>query len=456
MVSTLGRMNSMRTLSFLRDWKVLILPWTLLAGCTTAPRSSPEPIVAQDLSGFRDPAFFFKKSDSRRNDLCVCIIGSTPKSQQGFFKLGCSLWFTRQSCENRRRIEQDDLVGMSVAESLETVPQGSKVVIGFVGHWHSAAQTVDWLETEVLPVASDRAIDVRVDNTACSGGDDPTRLRDGTNALLKRYALPNLDVRVNQAISSGLWDPYLPGKNNFWVEYSARGGQGTLKFPQCRSFEKRSCWGWMQGGGSGFCEEEESGKLMPRLLVCSQVEREVYVQSPGGGKVGQLERKKRKVYEWTRMPVGKPSFEIVEKKGYQPAQLVIGLKNNRFYDSTVELDIDPDLREGSDAYFLYLKRRFLEELPEQVHVDVGDDSLDEKTVERSIYSLEDVVIKERKPGFNVNRFVLTMQARDGFGKVERGFFGVYSTRGEALAARDRMIANPLVLKDRKHRGEIVY
>ncbi len=445
----------MHALTKFRSWRKFAVPILLLAGCSTASKAPVAEVAVEDPSGVRDPAFIFKKKDSRRNDLCVCIIGSTPKSQQGFFKLGCSLWFTRQSCEDRRRIVQDDLVGMGVGEALETAPQGAKVVIGFVGHWNSAVQTVDWLDREVLPVASDRDIDVRVDNTACSGGNDPTHLRDGTNSLLKRYSLPNLDVRVNQAISSGLWDPYLPGKNNFWVEYSSRGSEGSLKFPECRSFEKRSCWGWMQGGGSGFCEEEEKGKRIPRLLVCSQVEREVYVQAPGG-RVGQLERKKRKVYEWTRMPVGRPSFEIVEKKGYQPAQLVIGLKNNRFYDAMIELDIEPELREASDAYVLYLKRSFFEELPEQVHVDVGDDSLNEKTVERSIFSLDDVVIKEQKPGFNVSRFVLTIQVRDSSGKMEPGIFGVYSTRGEALAARDRVIANPLILKDRKRRGETEY
>jgi hypothetical protein len=148
------------------------------------------------------------------------------------------------------------------------------------------------------------------------------------------------------------------------------------------------------------------------------------------------------------MPVGKPSFELAESKGFQPPRLVIGLKNNRFYDSFVELDIDPELREASDAYLLYLKRRFLEELPEQVHVDTGDDSLDEKTVERAIYSLEDVVVKEQQPGVSISRFVLRIQVREASGKVESRIFGVYSTRGEALAARDRAIANPLILKDK--------
>jgi hypothetical protein len=432
----------MRMLRQMANWKVLAIP-LMMAGCSTAPKAPVAEVAADDLSGFRDPAFFFKKKDIRRNDLCVCMIGAYPTNQQKFFKLGCSLWFTRQSCDAKRRIiEEGD---PSFADVLSTTPRGSKVVLGFVGHWGSAGQTVNWLKRVILPAASKREIDVRVDNTACRGGDDPIELREGTSELLKELPVPNLEVKVNQDISSGMWDPYLPGKNNFWVEYVSRDGKGSLKFPSCRSFEKRSCWGWMQGGGSGFCEEEENGVRIPRLLVCSQVEREYYAQVPGAP-AHQLERRKRKVYEWMRMEVKKPSFEVVESKGYQPAELTIGLKNNRFYDALVELDQDPEQRETSEAYYLFLKRKFLEELPEQVHVDTGDESLDEKTVERSIFSADDIEIKQQKPGFHVKRFVLRLKVLEPSGKHSPKIWGIYSTREQALAVRDRILQNPLILK----------
>jgi hypothetical protein len=437
----------MRVFKAMASWKVLAIP-LILAGCSTAPKAPEVEVVAEDTSGFRDPAFFFKKKDIRRNDLCVCMIGAYPTNQQKFFKLGCSLWFTQQSCEAKRRIVEEG--DPSFADALSTTPHGSKVVLGFVGHWGSAGQTVDWLKKDILPVASEREIDLRVDNTACSGGDDPTRLREGTAQLLRELPVPNLEVKVNQEVSSGMWDPYLPGKNNFWVEYRNQGGSDGLRFPECRSFEKRSCWGWMQGGGSGFCEEEENGVRIPRLLVCSQVERDYYAQAPGAP-AHQLERRKRRVYEWIRMDVKKPSFEVVENKGYRPPVLTIGLKNNRFYDARLELDQDPDQRESSEAYYLFLKRKYLEELPEQVHVDTGDESLDEKTIERSLFSVDDIEIKEQKPGYFVKRFELRVKVLQDSGKLLPKVWGVYSTKDEALAVRNRILKDPLILKADRYR-----
>lgn len=433
----------MRELSRRQLWRAWLFCSGFLFACSTVPHQPRTEALSGDANQVRDPAFFLSRRDIRRNDLCVCMIGAQPTSQQKYFKLGCSLWFTRQSCESKRRIVQDGEPGLG--EILQSVPHDSKVVIGFVGHWFGADATVDWLKKEVLPEASTRKLDLRIDNTACLGGDDPTELREGTAKALKEYPVPNLEVRVNQAISSGMWDPYLPGKNNFWVEYVNRGGKGSLKFPQCRSFEKSGCWGWLQGGGSGFCEEEDHGRKSLRLLVCSKVEREVYVQS-SSGRVGQLERRKQKVYEWTRMDVKNPSFEIKELKGFDAPRLVIGLKNNRYYDSMVTLDQDPEQRESSDAYFLFLKRRFLEDLPDQVHVDAGDESLEEKTVEKAIYSVDDIEIKEQRPGYSVKRFVLWVKVRQASGVNVPMIFGVYSTREEAIAARSRVVANPLILK----------
>ncbi len=417
----------------------------ILAGCSTVPSGtvSSQPFVDD---GSRDPAFWKRKAEVRENDLCVCEIGSFPKSQQGFFKLGCSIWFTHQSCAKTLRIESGKLPELS--DLLDESFRQKKVVVGYVGHWASANQTVEWLRTDILPAASKYEIDLRVDNTACSGGNDPTRLREGTQQLLKEMPVPNLEVRVNQEISSGLWDPYLPGKNNFWIEYSQANDSGRLEFPKCREFESKSCWGWIQKGGSGYCVEEKEGREELRLLACNETEREDYV-SKAGGRAGDLELKKRKLYQWERISLSQGAFEIQDEKIYRAPELTIGLKNNRYYDEVFGLgEVDSP---GGEKLLRLMKEMLLEGLPEEVHVDAGDDSLEPATVSRSIYTVEDVIVKSQKPGFWTSQFRLYLTKRERSGKTARLYWGTYSSRLEAETARDRIISNPLLLKSETER-----
>jgi len=397
----------------------------------------------------RDPAFFFSKKEVRKNDLCVCMIGSEPENQQKWFKLGCSIWFSKQSCEQKRRIVQDETPGL--AEILDESHRGSKVVLGFVGHWGSAHQTVNWLRDDLLPAASKYGVDLRIDNTACSGGDDPVELREGANKLLTRFPVPNLEVRVNQAISSGLWDPYLPGKNNFWIEFaSQKADDERLTLPECRKFEGKTCWGWIQGGDSGFCQEEVKGRKQRSLLVCSKVDYETYMQRMGSTRSNNLERVTRQRFEWTRLDSSLAGMEIRESKRWHEPEMRVGLKNNRIYDEAFTEAAIEEFRD--DARMMKkiqddAKEWFFIGLPQEVHLDLGDDSMETKTISKSELSVDDVEIKEIKPRYATSSYsVILKQTKGVGGKKGVLTLGVYPTRELAEQARTRLNSNPFLLK----------
>ncbi|NDD91801.1 hypothetical protein EBZ37_06925, partial [bacterium] len=334
----------------------------------------------------REPAFLPKKSDARLNDLCICIIGATPENERSSFKLGCSVWLSRQSCELQRRGVEGE--SPSIPEWLEEARSGSKVVVGFVGLWGEASRTVSWLETEILPMASRRGIDLRVDTSASMSGSSFQDLQSGASEVFKRHPVPNLEVRVAQTVSSGVWDSPVPMANPFWLEYAQKNDVSRVQFPRCRDFEGRSCWSAMPGGGGGFCEHSSSGEKQLRLLVCGETEHE----SLGG-----------KVFEWIPVSTSRPAWEILETKVYRAPSYRIGLKNNRLYDDWAEGVLSDDAQE--DGYLRYLRQEFLDSLPAQVQLDSGDESLERQVTERSLYTLDDIQVKERRSGHSVSGHV---------------------------------------------------
>ncbi|MBU6376293.1 MAG: hypothetical protein KGQ59_09885, partial [Bdellovibrionales bacterium] len=388
-------------------------------GCSSVSRHSPAEAP-------REPAFLPKKTEARLNDLCICISGATPESERSSFKLGCSVWLSRQSCELQRRgIEGES---PTISEWLEEATSGSKVVVGFVGLWGEASRTVSWLETEILPAASRRGIDLRVDTSASMSGSHFQDLQRDTSEALKIHPVPNLEVRLAQMVSSGIWDSPVPMANPFWLEYAEKNNVGRVHFPRCRDFEGRSCWSAMPGGGGGFCEHSASGEKQLRLLVCGEVERE----SRGV-----------KVFEWLLVDATPPFWEIRETKVYRAPSYRLGLKNNRLYDDWAEGIVSDEAQE--EGYLRHLRQEFLDALPVQVQLDSGDESLERQATERTVYSLEDIQVKERRSGHSVSGHVLFFKTKDNQGKTVRRVFGVYRTRGEAEAIRSLLIS--------RHRAE---
>ncbi len=203
---------------------------------------------------------------ARDNDLCICQTGSHPSNQVGFFRLGCRLWNAGNSCGRKLTVpESENLDGI-----LARYPGTRSLKVGYVGHWSSAGQSVDFLRSKITPLLTKYEVSIEIDNTACLATDNPYIIGHylrGLGPLGER-----VKFRGNQAISTGLWDRTLPGKHNFWAVIN--GGNLEVEFPSCEEFENRGCLGLVQREGRGICRDDRNNKYV--TLSC-QRDRQIIV-----------------------------------------------------------------------------------------------------------------------------------------------------------------------------------
>ena len=231
--------------------------------------------------------FFVKVAEAADNDLCICQTGTEPQNQVGFFKLGCKVWHIGKSCGKKLTVSFDK----SLDEILSEYPSAKSLNISYVGHWSSAHESVGFLKNTIAPVIRKHDVAVTVDNTACLATDNPF--------LIVNYLKASPDVagkinfKGNQAISTGLWDKALIGKNNFWAKISGENLEVT--FPRCREFEKKDCAGMFQAGESGVCLDENEGRHV--FLSCDEGIRTVTRMDSDGKRTRRV---KEKFHSWKR------------------------------------------------------------------------------------------------------------------------------------------------------------
>ncbi len=215
------------------------------------------------LAGFVGSASEVRAQD---NDLCVCQTGSYPTNQVAFFRLGCRMWNAGNSCGKKLIVPETESLNRILSQN----PGTRSLKVGFVGHWSSAAQSVDFLRRSVVPAMRNNDVSVEIDNTACLATDNPYIISNYLRSLGPIGA--RIKFRGNQAISTGLWDRTLPGKHNFWALIS--GDTLEVDFPKCSEFENRGCLGMVQREGRGICHDEASGDHV--TLRC-QLHRSTFV-----------------------------------------------------------------------------------------------------------------------------------------------------------------------------------
>ena len=115
--------------------------------------------VKSDLLGDLDP---------NSKNSCFCEIGKQPENQQFFFTLGCEIWLARQYHCNYKAIVLEDTNYLTEAMPEDT----NSFSIGYVGHWASSRQFIDYLNASILPLMHKRASSVFIDNTACDAMKD--------------------------------------------------------------------------------------------------------------------------------------------------------------------------------------------------------------------------------------------------------------------------------------------
>lgn len=208
-------------------------------------------------------AFFTNTAEAADRDLCICQTGSAPSDEIKYFNLGCKTWNMTQSCSEKITISLDD----SIADVLSTRPDVKSVKIGYVGHWSSAHETTQFLKEQIVPVIKKRDIYFDIHNSACLAVDDPYIVRDYFKKIGK--AAKSIHFYGNQVVSTGGWDPILPGKNNFWA--SINGASLKVEFPDCKEFELKECMKTFQAYADAVCFDSKANKYV--VLECTENSR---------------------------------------------------------------------------------------------------------------------------------------------------------------------------------------
>lgn len=195
---------------------------------------------------------------------CICQTGTGMAFELPFFDVGCKIWLAQQSgCDMKKTVKYQ-------RDSLSYIPRscdGGEVRLGFVGHWNSTRQTINFLEPLIEEGMFRRKMSFDIDNTACFAMDRPNDLKNFFDYKQQLPAEQFLRFRGNQVLSVGTWDdiPFAFGSSNFYAIYDSRTGQVT--YPNCSEFRGEVCSATfgIQKGQRGQCINEQ-GEL--EILEC--------------------------------------------------------------------------------------------------------------------------------------------------------------------------------------------
>jgi hypothetical protein len=201
-------------------------------------------------------------------NVCICQYpkedakyGGGYRGEIGFYKMGCALWILSEGrCRKKKVID----INMSLDPYLNKVlkPQ-EKVKIGFVGHWSSSEEFIEYLQSDIEPLLKKYDSSFEVENTACSSMDEPAKVQDYLTGLQlneNKY----INVEGSQTTSIGMWDKLSIGFRK--ADLIANGDSRGLKnvYPLCKKFINRRCTGF-QEGETGYCQSDSG---VNRKLIC--------------------------------------------------------------------------------------------------------------------------------------------------------------------------------------------
>lgn len=204
---------------------------------------------------------------SNDSDCCVCTTGTTPERHQHWYEKGCVLWFNYQNrnCSGLKKIIPID----QVEELQSSIPASCRrLELGYVGHWSNSEQTVLYTQDVLYPLAVNKQLSIKYDNTACSGADDA----DFVQAYLNKAVLPDgveLTINANQVDSVGMWLHFLPAKENVGARVGT--GLSAPEYLRCEGLEGLPCWRDLVDNQTARCREESSGTTQIKTLSCQRV-----------------------------------------------------------------------------------------------------------------------------------------------------------------------------------------
>jgi hypothetical protein len=211
---------------------------------------------------------FFVLSLSAIADVCICQYpkqdaryGAGFKGEIGFYKMGCGAWLLSQTkCRKEKIIDINETLEPYLNERLRS---NEKIRIGFVGHWSSSDELVDYLDNDIVPLMQKYNSPIEVDNTACDGMNDPQSVQDYL-ATLKTQKDSYLSVQGSQTTSIGMWDKLsISFRKADLIAYADTRGNRDI-YPKCEIFHKKRCTGF-QYREVGKCTDSEG---VTKELIC--------------------------------------------------------------------------------------------------------------------------------------------------------------------------------------------
>ncbi len=199
------------------------------------------------------------------DDCCICQTGTEPQSQVVFFQAGCGLWLNgQQGCSSKETIPFADDLDARIPRSCDR----QTVRLGYVGHWSGSYESMDFIYSRLLPINQGRGISFDVRNTACLSVDDPFGLQSFLNDI-EVITGTTITWRGNQAISTGMWAPITPEREN--IPAVASTDESLFSLPACNMFERSLCSGFQRNQEARCASDDGS----TRILSCCNYTRSV-------------------------------------------------------------------------------------------------------------------------------------------------------------------------------------
>ncbi len=207
-------------------------------------------------------------------DVCICQypkedaeFGEGYRGEIGFYKMGCALWLLKEKSCRREKIMN---INTPLEPYLEKVlRKNEKVRVGYVGHWGSSEDYVDYLKTKIEPLISILQSPIAVDNTACYSMEDSSMVQKYLETIPSTEEV-YITVEGSQTTSIGMWDKVLPGKRKADLTAIADSRGVMSVYPSCKEFNRKRCTVF-QENESGQCIDEKGEQ---RELICHRTIKE--------------------------------------------------------------------------------------------------------------------------------------------------------------------------------------
>lgn len=178
-----------------------------------------------------------KLDRSKGSTACICEVQKKDAYNQNeypYYKAGCRKWLLTQRCDQRLIV---DIEG-PVDAFLNKIADLDTIKMGYVGHWANTSETVDYVDSRVVPLAKKYDAHILYDNTGCSGASNPMAIRDFIMNLDSDLS-DKVTIKANQNDSVGEWSSILKPilTSNAEITMCSQG----MQIPRCRDFDNRNC-----------------------------------------------------------------------------------------------------------------------------------------------------------------------------------------------------------------------